>query len=252
MTAELPRDTRIARYMTLAKFVSMLATSSLHFTSVPRFEDDHEGTLSPEAPPKDDTDKHLRRALNGDYLKRADSFYANCWHVAETESVALWQLYAPSNNGVSIVTTVGQLHDSTPGIHVSPVTYSDTIEPGQGGYHGPFLRKRRCFEHEKEVRAWFEEFTLTERTRSRRFVEGVSKKVELGTLIDCVSVSPGSESYFLAAVQEVCSRFGLDIEVLSSAVDSPPSTDYAPLARKLKEMYDRHFTATTSSASTVQ
>jgi len=95
---------KIWRYLDLARFLDILDSSTLCFSRIDKFEDTYEGYVP----------------VNGNYLSRfshvldyVNKFqYANCWHINESESAALWKLYSDSNNSVAIQSTVGRLKNS--------------------------------------------------------------------------------------------------------------------------------------------
>jgi hypothetical protein len=232
-------ETKIWKYLDLAKFLALLTTESLYFASPSRLQDPFEGSL-----PKSHVDAisqmvqtrqvdpmlALRThfaALSAQALDQFDRamfglsegfkdaqreatmrFGVNCWHRCEYESEAMWKLYSASGQAVAIESTIGQLRaslGSREGIIIESVRYADfendPIEKGHRHY-GLFM-KRRSFEHEKELRATIllpeEQWSLPEKER------GISVACDLNVLINRVLVSPLCEPYVAEAVEKVCS-----------------------------------------------
>ncbi len=175
--------------MDLAKLVSVLANEALYFPCPNEFEDPFEGfypishTKAFSALMQNYLDQMLatrdslvsrypginKEALintvssaNEAFRKAFDEvrlkFGVTCWHKSETESAALWKLYAASGQGIAIESTSVQLRASLSeekSLVVDDVRYldfeNDEIQKGHKHY-GLFL-KRKSFEHERELRA---------------------------------------------------------------------------------------------------
>ncbi len=125
-----PEDTKIWRYLNFTKFVGLLETKSLYFSSLARLEDRFEGTL-PAASRKvakrqyieffksirEDKDLRAESARHWKHMKSINRvtrplIYVNCWHINDYESPAMWVLYLKSNDGVAIQSTVKRLCES--------------------------------------------------------------------------------------------------------------------------------------------
>ena len=108
-TDELSGDAVLWRYMSFAKFMSMLDSRSLFLSSIASVDDQFEGSL-----PRGNVLLHrwLReREASADperespdieefARRRRRSVVVNCWHRSEHESVAMWRLYAGGREGV--------------------------------------------------------------------------------------------------------------------------------------------------------
>ncbi len=107
----------IWRYLSLSKFIYLIEKESLFIPRVDLFNDPFEGTL-----PK--IDKELwRKSLATDksqdwdqmlpiYIKALRKHtYANCWHMNNDESEAMWKLYCGNNEGIAIRSTYKKLKD---------------------------------------------------------------------------------------------------------------------------------------------
>jgi hypothetical protein len=137
--------------------------------------------------------EQLRRA----YKDVNKKFGVSCWHESEYDSDAMWKLYCPSGDGIAIESTVGQLTASLGArndLTVGRVRYmdfdNDPIEKGHENYR--LFLKRKCFEHEKEIRATI----LLQK-------EGTGERVpcDLATLITRITVSPTAQPYVKEAIE---------------------------------------------------
>jgi hypothetical protein len=181
-----PDDTVIWRFMSLAKFLSLLAKSSIFFCQALRFRNDdpYEGTLSrpnlmfyesmknpvfarqffkmatDEALPFNYLDVFSpdRQKQFGDI---ASTTYVNCWNISEHESAFLWSMYASSSDGIGIRSTIVRLKKSIEvekrNVYIGPVLYLDYNSEAiqEDNSLNKFFRKRKSFEAERELRACF-------------------------------------------------------------------------------------------------
>lgn len=212
-------DTKIIRYMDFAKFLSLLNTSKLHFTSGDKFEDVFEGKI-PEAFFMNMTNEFKEEYLKS-YKTSKKSTYISCWSMATTESYALWKIFAP-NYGVAIVSTANKLFKLIE--HVNGMVYKvQYIEYGDKEFRVPvhksifekviirnfFSLKSSVYKYEEEVRAIY---------MSENQVEVYIK--DLNEFIEFIYVSPTSPSWFLDLVKDtVKTKFNLDIDVSLSNIN---------------------------------
>lgn len=172
---ELDPDTRLWRYMDLAKFISMLKTRSLFFTRQDVFEDKWEGhlpndlmkqirdadkiTLERLANTRRENDKVFQNLIRSPLFKlMPDRFrilddwpgyrteqillhkfqlVANCWHKSDHESAAMWEKYSSSGSGIAIETNFRRLSDSF-ATHQEPI-YIGSIDYHDFGDNYPFV-----------------------------------------------------------------------------------------------------------------
>lgn len=79
----------------------------------------------------------------------------------------------------------------------------------------PFMRKRRSFEHEREIRAML--------LRDEEIAEGgVEVPAHLDALISEVGVAPFAPSWVRELTEALVARYGLDAPVRQSAMDERP------------------------------
>lgn len=123
-------DFKIVRYMNLAKFLSLITTSSLHFCNFYSLKesDPFEGEINQKDIDfiiGDFLQKHYIEPNN--FLHRSEiinaekkirnivinSILINCWRILESDSYAMWKLYSDLEYGIAITTTTSKLYEAT-------------------------------------------------------------------------------------------------------------------------------------------
>jgi hypothetical protein len=243
---ELPAEsTKIWRYMDFTKFVALLDSRSLYFSSLAKLDDPFEGTL-PAASLQvakqqyKDFYKGLRgeKELGGEsveHVKHMKSInrltrpliYVNCWHMNDHESAAMWRLYIKSNEGIAIQSTVKRLCDSfavtRENVFVGKVRYVDYTRESHDVRNPlqPAFLKRISFEHELELRAMVRQSSTL--VKGRRTVKpGVNIDVSLDTLVEKIYVAPICPAWIKALVEAVMKKYELEKEPITSGLDSRP------------------------------
>ena len=161
-------------------------------------------------------------------VKLSERCHASCWHESSYESEALWKLYGGvSGQAVAIKTTYRRLRDSLLDrneegdryeIDIGKVAYIDYSEGFLHHLESPF-RKRKAFEHEKEVRA-----VITPH-RARDYSEpskGICVPIDLAVAVQEVIVSPLAPSWFHEIVADVGSRYSASINFSQSELRKEP------------------------------
>jgi hypothetical protein len=226
------QDLRIWRYMDFAKFASLLTSRSLYFSCpTSQFDDPYEGyvprshakaesevvqtlvddmlALGPHFAAQsvvsvekfDDLMQTFRKNVRDTRRRAASKFGLSCWHIGEDDSPAMWKLYSPSGQGIAIESTIEKLRASlgdAEGVQIGAVIYMDfDRDPIQKGHrhYGLFI-KRKCFEHEKELRATV--------LLPQEGIKGIPVRCDLDVLITRVYVSPFVDGYMRDAVEALC------------------------------------------------
>ncbi|MCO4099165.1 MAG: hypothetical protein HEQ38_07120 [Gemmatimonas sp.] len=240
---------KIWRYLTLAKFVSLLERRALFFCRSDKLGDPFEGSVPiANALIRKEFGKELglpeaaAQSLN-DGLSRFSAQFrkfvaVNCWHMGEYESAAMWAIYGQIGEAVAVQTTYAKLaaaiSDAEETVYIGCVQYLDyTRHPiREGNMFTPFVCKRLSFQHEHELRAVIvrtpevkegEKYDPPEYWDRETIAEGISVPVRLDTLVERVYVSPTSPDWFADVVATVAERFeiGRDQVVRSSLQASP-------------------------------
>jgi hypothetical protein len=242
--AEPPEDLVLWRYMDFSKYAWLLHAKALWFARADTLGDPFEGAmlLNPEGrarvrearreiQEKSGGSPITFQAANREALGRAFEeltepstprlFGINSWHAAEGESAGLWRIYAPQGMGVAVRTTVGRLkramRDDPRKVYVGQVSYHDFNSESAGVENllRMFLRKRRSFEHEREVRGLMFLQPGTQIVEPKPM--GLAVAADLGELVEAVRVDPDAPSYLLDAVRGVTSALGLDAGLVSQS-----------------------------------
>jgi uncharacterized protein YlaI len=240
-------DSKLWRYMDFTKFVSLLFNDGLYFCRADIFEDPFEGAKGVKAneqkwdthykkffyeavtnPPEGyemekteeeaqaDVERLLKNMKNFGITDRKTTFI-NCWHENNHESEAMWRLYSKSfENAVAIQTTYGLLYHSInkePSISIGRVKYID-YQKKYAGVNESFWRKRKSFEHEKEVRA-----VICDRKNNN---EGRIIECDFDVLIENIYVSPCAPHWFYDLIKDVISKYGHEFPVKQSKLSDEP------------------------------
>ena len=165
------------RYMNFEKFVSILATGSLFFTRVDKFDDPFEGFKPPLMKyiyelTINHAEDHEKAGLES-AVKTMENWHkyvmCNCWHQNKEESMAMWEKYQMRNSGIAIKTTMENLKKSLSDeldVFIDQIKYSspETYETkyifdyvsvnlsDEKPIYFPYFYKRKAFEYEHEVR----------------------------------------------------------------------------------------------------
>jgi hypothetical protein len=82
------------------------------------------------------------------------------------------------------------------------------------GVNDSFWRKRKSFEHEREVRALIHDHECNEK--------GKIIKCDLNTLVEEVFLSPSSPVWFFDLINDVNEKFGINVKVSQSRLNDEP------------------------------
>jgi hypothetical protein len=242
-----PAQSQLWRYMDFTKYVSLLSSRALYFSRADHFPDDYEGAKGLKIR-KDVWDDHylefFREAISnppvgykntrtdeeveteakrlltdletGGEASRSRTFI-NCWHENDHESAAMWRLYSSFlPNAVAVQTFYEALYSAMgrdPSIQIGRVRYLD-LRTQYAGVNDAFWRKRKSFEHEREVRAIILDF------EHRDIGKLVSCDVD--SLIKRVYVSPEAPNWFISLVNDVNHKYALDVKVTASEFNQEP------------------------------
>jgi hypothetical protein len=224
------------RYQDLPRYLDLLLRKQLFFTRIDKFEDPFEGTdkrdavLTPAS--KDHFSRDANKAFAGHPQKLPDQRIAvtvNTWHQNNDENYAMWNIYARGQHGLAIQTTFKNLqesfHNTPQPVNIGKVEYYDENcekTPEEDSLL-PFLRKRRIYEYEREVRCCY----IVSQNENNEFYweeqgsyNGVFINAALDTLIQRVYISPYSPRWFRDLVVRLNEQFGIHAEIVHSSVFS--------------------------------
>lgn len=245
---EVPHENAVIwRYMDFTKFVSLLSSNALYFSRADQFDDIYEGAKGLKTnkakwdshyleffrsairnPPdgyeqtlddgqiEEQAQRLVRDLETGGQHSRTHTFI-NCWHENEHESEAMWRLYSVFlPNALVLRSTYGRLYRSLgrdPSIRIGRVQYLD-MTTTYAGVNDAFWRKRKSFEHEREIRTLIARFNAS----------GVGTLVpcDLSELIVEIVLSPKAPAWFASLVSDVSAKYGISAPVIGSRLNDEP------------------------------
>ncbi len=233
-------NVKIWRYMDLSKYLSLLDSSALFFSRADHLGDPYEGATShanrgirPSVYPASVPDSMFEAVSSFQQWVRQWTFI-NCWHMNESESDAMWRIYARTSDAVAIQSTFARLQRVLSGhAYIGVVKYIDydTEWMPEGNTFFPFVHKRKSFEHERELRALMQELpsmpdpdrkTVSAINRIPNGEAGRAVSVQVLELIEKVYIAPTSQAWFREIVKSVTSKYKIDVPVEQSALDRLP------------------------------
>ncbi|MEX1014803.1 MAG: hypothetical protein WDZ80_06615 [Candidatus Paceibacterota bacterium] len=235
-------EIKVWRYMDFTKFVSLIDSRKLYFTRADKFEDPFEGSwpkdnvlareFVPDSIPDEGREKYLEamRSL-GETNKHWPRFHAiNCWHMNDYESAAMWKLYLKSDEGISIQSTYSKLKKifiDKEKVFLGVVKYIDYDREhiDAGNILGPFMHKRKSFEHEQEVRALVSKWPTGDNGidfSQETINHGLKIEVDIEILIENIFIAPSAPSWFADLVSAVVNRYGYKFAVVHSKLSENP------------------------------
>ena len=229
------------RYMSFAKFCSLLDRKALFFSLVADMEDRYEGFIYPRIP-RDEGDR-LQQAerLGHEMLRKiARTALISCWAESNHESSLMWGSYAGAE-GVAVRTTFQNLQKSIGSVEELPVTFGQVEyvdyrrkEVPRFGW-APLFHKRMEYRGEGEVRAVLpgppfqaSDLQLHPGVPDIPLDPDVAKQrgryvtVNLEILVKEVVLPPHAKPWFAQAVKWVMHGSSIRPRVTRSAIESPP------------------------------
>ncbi|WP_435360421.1 hypothetical protein [Haloarchaeobius sp. DFWS5] len=238
-------DVTLWRYMDFTQLVSILENEELWFSCLCQFDDPYEGLLPKGSRNEGRRDIDIRYYIkensgeesvevDEELLKTffSDTSFANCWNIKDIQSVALWEQYLQSDEGVAIKTNIQNLKnsiDSDEDIIFGELKYIDFNDPDNSipsSPHAPVFHKREFFEHENEFRGVVIDHSAPFNDEIPKSSDGKPKgipiDIDTDTLIEDIYVSPTAPSWFSELVEDIVSNYGIDCEPIHSELyDSP-------------------------------
>lgn len=253
-------QSKIWRYMSFTKFMSLIEKRALYFSSIDNLNDPFEGSIT--RVDMDSRKKGMIRAaeiwkgMNVEYdateheemfscvnKEERRIFFVNCWHINEYESSAMWDIYSKKDQSIAIQSTFERLCDSFKKydriIWIGKVKYIDYDNESipTDNYLKKFLCKRKSFEHEAELRAIIQPldpglkipYLWLDAIRKITELQGVSTKgiyvdIELEKMIENIYLSPLAEEWYLELIESILEKYALIIPIKKSSI-----SDKSPL-----------------------
>lgn len=218
---EEPRNdnNKLWRYFDLPKLLSLIVSETLYFTSVTTLNqaDPLEGLwpLYDFLSIVEGSTVEAWREWHSSTTPQWNSFtFVNCWHLNETESIAMWRLYGGQ---FAIQTTFGRLKDAFPEdrIHAGKVKYVNYANqlihsPGRPSEYATYMTKDSSFDHEKEFRVILPDYPPREsvalpyeelKALYSYLGKGISVKVSIPALVENIYISPTVEPWQVSLLE---------------------------------------------------
>lgn len=215
-----PKDgAKLWRYMDFPKFVDLLQSEQLFFSSLPLFHktDPWEGHPSKNTTNGSSVEDNNKIDVQSGMR---DLTYVNCWHLNESESDSQWQIYG-GEYAIAITTTFSKLreplHNDKRRFFGSQISYYNPLVEQTPEYNHiarPALWKRMAFEHEKEYRLIH--------LGPKQPTGGLKVDVVLKPLIEKIVISPRAPDWFVEVVKKFVENCGFDARLVekSNLLDS--------------------------------
>ena len=221
-------DVVIWRYMNFAKFINLLEHSSLYFTRADKFDDKFEGCR----PQKNmeiinylPVEQRIKDLILSSYKSNSNAqlIYINCWQMKDSESYAMWDRYAQSNEGIAIKSTIGDLKECLKLQQtevfigkIDYINYDNHFIKDENNMLPYYFHKKDNYSNEYEVRAAFLDPTLSE--------YGIDQPITLEHLIKDIYTGPNTQSWFIKLVEDMLKKYQLGhIQVKQSSMNDSPN-----------------------------
>ncbi|MBP7166584.1 MAG: hypothetical protein KBB64_02895 [Bacteroidia bacterium] len=253
---ELENDAILWRYMDIQKFESLLSSSSLFFCRAIKFPDPYECSI-----PKGEAEYRIKEQeniarfykkpfdtaigrknvddLTNAHLQLKSNTVVNCWHINKNESVAMWERYLHTADGVAIrtpkkriVNTIAQTGERIGMSKVRYINYETDIWYDKENYPHrsynmtyPLIHKRIEFIDESEFRLYHipdEAMNDDSFWESRSNNIGLFIKVDLTEMIDSIVIKPFIKPDTESFIRELAKKFIPSANVINSTMSKSP------------------------------
>lgn len=243
-------DKKIWKYMDLWKFVYIIQTNSLFFSSVFYLEDRFEGTLNDKSKNVmfDKIFSDLKETCSNETIEsveekarvKTDFYYdfsnnngkqmycVNCWHLSDIESYAFWNIYSNYSEGIAIQSTIGNFKksfDSFEGsVEISEVKYIDiSIDIIDPKIPDLYFIKRKEYNYEEEIRALVSNNIDMENfkgfyDKNLALPKGVSVTVDINKLIENIYISPSFPDWKKDVLEQILKKYNIDKNIIKSSL----------------------------------
>lgn len=209
------------RYLKIERFIELIDTSRLYFSSAREFDDQFEGAVA-VIPAGNSIDPRYVDLEFGnsafEQLRRLTK--VSCWHRADYESDAMWKLYANLHKGVAIRSTVQRIWDAAKPYRIQPEFDQEVLFGGNVEYIdllGERLDRTMLnrFYVKHKAFSWEREFRLVVSVRNAEEFgvqvpeKGVFVEFDLDKLVDEIYLGPSLKQEEIDRVKDVATRHGL-------------------------------------------
>lgn len=222
------------RYLKTKRFIELIDTSSLYFSSAREFEDQFEGAVAviPAGIPIDPRYVDLELGDSAfEQLRRLTK--VSCWHRADYESDAMWKLYANFHKGIAIRSTTQRIRDAAKPYRIQPEFDQEVLVGGNVEYVD-MLKERvdrtmlNRFYVKHKAFSWEREFRLVLSVRNAEEFgvnvpeKGVLVEFDLDKLIEEIYLGPSLTQDEINCVMDAVTRNGLAERIRVSSLLGTP------------------------------
>lgn len=225
----------IWKYSDFPKFIHMLEYQDVFLCRSDLFEDQLEGNWTKKE--WIEREKYLDKIGNCQgamkYWEQLKTrCFISCWHANKGESIAMWKIYGGGTHAVAVVASARELFNQVCSleladvseIYLQKVIYRNYEKSRLKELPDPFLRKRKPFGYEQEVRLivktdQHEKFSLEENKIVDFRNNGIYAKIDLSKLVEEVVVAFDAPDWFYDLVAKIVSdKFGKSVRVRWSSL----------------------------------
>lgn len=219
------------RYFDLPKFVHLLESKSLFFSRLDLLGDPFEGSVTQADltalseswwSMSEQSGMPVGIYSEDHRLRERDPrhrIFVSCWHMSETESVAMWRIYADQIKGIAVKSSVKKLLAHLPNEgRIRRVEYLDYLV-GKTAILSPVYCKRKAFEYECELRA------VIPRDLNPA-PAGLPLHIDLNSVIEEIRLAPDMPGWLADLVKKLLVRYGVGASCARSSLSDFPLFDW--------------------------
>lgn len=230
-------DEPLWRYFKTERFLELLQSSQLYFSSARQFDDRFEGAVAVLPPGFRIDPRYVERGGDErafEELRRLTK--VSCWHRASYESDAMWQLYASSRKGVAVRTSPDRIRAAAKPFRLKPEYGHEDLWAGNVKYVDLLRERLRVsmmdrFWHKHMAFAWEQEFRLAVSVRMAEEFgvqvpeHGVKMEFDIPQLIERIYLGPLLPEIDAMAIRVAAKFHGLEDRIrVSSMLGTPRYT----------------------------
>lgn len=234
---ELDKTESLWKYFKTEWFLELLQSNHLYFASARQFEDPFEGAVAVLPPGSPAEHRYSERELfEQTFEKLRYLTKISCWHRADYESDAMWQLYAGARKGVAICTNLERIYDAIMPFKLKPEFGHEELWAGNVNYVNlleerlnvsmmdRFWYKHMAFSWEREFRLAIS-IRMAEEFGIQVPEDGIKVEFDVAKLIDCIYLGPSLSAPDIEAIQSAARVHGLEDRIkVSSMLGTPKYT----------------------------
>ncbi|WP_421197132.1 hypothetical protein [Aeromonas enteropelogenes] len=223
-----PSDTTtIWRYYSVEKFLHLITSKELYFSSAESFEDPFEGDYGTKA-------KYMIREIYGEeqYVKDLNTYeflkkhtYISCWYESENESDAMWKIYG---NGIAVKSRFGHISKLLPWSedelrHAGRINYIDYDNDNLSVNNSylPYFYKRKAFSHEREVRFLIQNYNLSWDHYPKPSL-GKNINLDINNSIEEIVFSPIMPEFVKSSLETIIKKLDFTVPIRHSSLLTKP------------------------------